>query len=178
MNGQAAIMKTGMDSGGKPVREFTGRSMLIWLGAFFGVMFVANAFFVYFALTSWTGLEVESSYKAGQGYQQELDAAHLQASLGWQIEADVKRSVDGHTQVRIKALDKAGAPLTGVPMIATLHRPTHRAEDRDVVLIETEPGVYAGSLAGLAAGQWDLQIAVRDGDTVQFRSKNRVFLSE
>ena len=30
-------------------RPFTGRDLLIWLGAFFGVMFIANGFFVYFA---------------------------------------------------------------------------------------------------------------------------------
>ncbi|AXS39676.1 FixH family protein [Breoghania sp. L-A4] len=174
MSGQALMMKTGE----KSVREFTGRSMLLWLGCFFGVMFAANGFLVWFALTSWTGLEVESSYKAGQVYQSEIDAAHAQAARNWDIAAKLNRTPDGSAHLRVLAHDANTAPLTGLPMLATLQRPTHRAEDREIVLVEGEAGVYSGSVAGLGAGQWDLLIKVDDSKGQGFRSRNRVFLSE
>lgn len=178
MNGQAATMNDGTNSGEKPARVFTGRSMLLWLGCFFGVMFAANAVFVYFALTSWTGLEVDSSYKAGQQYQHEIDAAKVQTARGWDIGAQLERAGDGVAHLRINARDRNGAPLTGLPVIATLHRPTHRAEDRDVVLAEGEAGIYSGQVEALGAGQWDLVIEIDDKDGPAFRSRNRVFLSE
>ena len=174
MSGQVTIRKTA----GKPVREFTGRTMAMWLGGFFAVIFTANAIFIWLAFDSRTGLEVESSYKAGQGYQREIDAARLQAERGWNFSANVVRAADGEARVRIQARDRNDAPLTSLPLTATLHRPTQSAEDRGVSLIEGEAGVYSGRVDRLAAGQWDLLIEALDENGVRFRSKNRVFLSE
>jgi len=42
---------------GKPV---TGRRVLIWLVAFFGVVIAVNMAFVYFALNTWPGLTIQS----------------------------------------------------------------------------------------------------------------------
>ena len=61
---------------GKPL---TGRGVLIWLAGFFGVMIVANGIFLYFAITTFSGLDDASSYRAGRNYSGELAAAAAQA---------------------------------------------------------------------------------------------------
>jgi nitrogen fixation protein FixH len=56
-------------------------------------------------------------------------------------------------------------------------RPTDRRADRVVALAETGMGVYRGTAAVIAPGQWDL---VLEGDVAgrrMFLSKNRVLLN-
>lgn len=167
-----------MGNAGRPARRVTGKTVLVWLAGFFGVVFAANIAFVWLAFDSWTGLEVESAYKAGQGYQQEIEAARGQAARGWVMSEEVSRSADGTVQLHIRARDKAGAPLGGLPLTATLKRPTQSADDRVVALIESETGLYSGTAQGMAAGQWDLLVEAADDGALLYRSKNRVFLSE
>lgn len=159
-------------------RRLTGRGVLAWLLGFFAVVFLANAVFIYLAMTSWTGLEVESSYKAGQAYQGEIDAASRQAALGWNVELSVERGAPGEVSLRVAARDAGGAPLTGLAVSARLQRPTFRAQDITVSLVEGEIGVYAARVAGVAPGQWVVRLAAEGAGDAVFRSRNRVFLAE
>lgn len=178
MDGQAATRgHAGMMNNSQQQKPFTGGRMLLWLGGFFAVIFAANAVFIWLAFDSWTGLEVESAYKAGQGYQQEIDSARAQTDRGWSLEARVERTADGHAAVNVAAHDKAGGPLTGLPLSATLHRPTQSAEDRVVPLREGEAGRYSGVVENLPAGQWDLILEARNDETLVYRSRNRIFLA-
>ncbi|WP_321342362.1 FixH family protein [Breoghania sp.] len=162
----------------KPVKRMTGRTVLAWIIGFFLVIFAANAAFIYLALSSWTGVEVESSYKAGQEYQGEIDAASRQNARAWQVDAHLARDAAGLGTIRLEARDKSGAPLSGLTFSALLERPTHRADDRTVTLAESEAGVYVGTLENLAPGQWDMRLEGDDASGVVFRSRNRVFLSQ
>ncbi|MEI2384260.1 FixH family protein [Breoghania sp. JC706] len=162
----------------KPERRLTGRGVLAWLVGFFLVIFAANGAFIYYALSSWTGLEVESSYKAGQAYQGVLDEAARQAARGWQVNAHIDRDGGGRAAMRIVARDKTGAPLSGLLFTARLERPTHRAEDRTLTLAERETGIYVGTLDDLEPGQWDLHLEGTGSTGVVFRSRNRLFLKD
>ena len=160
----------------KPQKRLTGRGVLAWLLGFFGLIFLANGIFIYYAMSSWTGLEVESSYKAGQAYQGEIDAAARQAERGWKVDAQLTRDATGHASMRVVANDKAGAPVSGLIFTARLERPTHRAEDRTLTLAERESGLYVGVLDDLEAGQWDMRLEGKGAEGVVFRSRNRLFL--
>ena len=60
-------------------RRLTGRGVLLWLFAFFGVTFAVNGAFIYFAVSTFPGVEVASSYKAGQEFEGEIAAGRAQA---------------------------------------------------------------------------------------------------
>ena len=88
---------TMVQSNMKDPKAITGKTVLVWLLAFFGVIFTANAVFIYLALGSFPGVVVESSYEAGQAYNQEIAAAKAQADLNWQVSTEFTRtsSADG-----------------------------------------------------------------------------------
>lgn len=163
------------DTGGKPI---TGRHFLFGIIAFFALIFVANGILLYFALTSWSGLEVESSYEAGRSFNKEVDAARAQAALGWQVDATADRAADGTATIRLVAKDANAVALSGLDFAGRLSRPTMRADDKSFKLAETGAGVYTTTIDGVAAGQWDLIVEAHDRDDRVYRSRNRLVFNE
>ena len=156
-------------------RELTGRTVLFLMVAFFTVIVGVNTFMVFQALSTFGGVETESSYRAGQAFERDVALANAQDARHWQVHAEVTAAPGGGTAVDVMALDAAGAPLVGLTATTLLARPTDRRLDRIVAMTELTPGRYKGHDA-IAPGQWDLIIELaRDGERV-FRSKNRVVL--
>jgi len=154
----------------------TGRLVLVWVLAFFGVVITVNVTMAVLAVRTLPGTEVDSSYQAGIGYNAEIAAAHRQDARHWRVAGHVERDPDGRTVVRVEARDDAGAPATGLAFVARLERPIDKGADRLVGLAERESGTYGGEAADVAPGQWDLVLeAERAGDRV-FLSRSRVVL--
>ena len=141
--------------------KLTGWHVLAMLGAFFGVMFVANGFLVYYAIGTFSGTVTNSSYQASQQYNIYIAAARAQQLRDWHVAADATRAADGTVAIRIDARDANNVPVTGVDFHATLQRPTSRAEDRPVDLKQVlgETGIYTGTAPNVPAGQWTLLVA-------------------
>jgi len=163
----------------KQPKPVTGRTVLIWLLSFFGVVFTANGIFLYFALGSFPGVAVESSYSAGQAYNQEIAAARAQAERGWQVETVIERQTAAVTHIVVTALDQTGTPIVLHSFTADLKHPTNEKLDRTVTLSEVAPGMYSSQVDDLSSGNWNLVLhgSTRDGEEV-FRSQNRVWLSD
>jgi len=156
-------------------RELTGRTVMICLVAFFGVVAAANAVLIRAATTTFGGVEVDSSYKAGLKFQQELDAVRAQDALHWSVAARLERRADGAAELALTVRDRAGAPLSGLTALARLEHPADARHDHVIALAPAAPGVFTGAVAAEPA-QWDLVIELeRDGRSL-FRSKNRVGL--
>ena len=162
-----------------PVRGpyvLTGRAVLVWLLAFFAVVFTANGVMMKFAIQTMSGTEVDSSYRAGIAFNAEAQAARRQDERAWQVSGHAARNADGGAVVRVEARDKAGVPLSGLTFSAALERPTDKRADRRIALAELQTGLYGGKTGDVAAGQWDLVLeADRAGERLFF-SKTRVFL--
>lgn len=160
---------------GCPAKEVTGRTVLVWLVAFFGIVAAANAVMIRAAVSTFGGLETESSYQAGLAFAREAADARAQDALHWRVDARLSPARDGATNVVVDARDAAGRPLRGLAAAARLVHPADQRDDQVVSLRETQPGEFRGAAAA-AAGQWDLVLELaRDGERV-FRSKNRVLL--
>ncbi len=156
------------------VPRLTGRMVFFGLLGFFGVVFAVNGVMIHEALSTFGGLETESSYKAGRMFEQEVAMARAQDARQWQVDAKVTPAADG-ARLDIDARDAAGRPLTGMAATATFERPTDRRLDRDVAVTESLPGHFRGSTV-IPAGQWDLVIELSRRGERQFRSKNRIVL--
>jgi nitrogen fixation protein FixH len=160
---------------GKPPRELTGRTVLALMLAFFGVIVAVNAFMAREAISTFGGVETESSYRAGQTFERDVAMAKAQDAQRWQVDAKVAPTVAGGAALDIIARDATGAPLTGLLATALFERPTDRRLDRAMTVNEGPPGHFHGS-GDVAAGQWDLVIELsRHGERL-FRSVNRVML--
>lgn len=162
-----------------PGFRITGRKVFLGLVAFFGIITVANIVLIWLAVGSFPGVVTQSAYQAGREYPSLLEAAEAQRALGWQMEETVfAADPSGPVAIRIDANDRAGAPLSGLSIVATLASPTHDELDRRVTLTEGEVGLYRGVADPLPAGQYDLTLEASSGKGEAFRSVNRIVLLE
>jgi len=103
----------------------TGRTVFVLLSTFFGVIFAVNGVMIRAALSSFGGVETESSYKAGLAFKAEIAAAGAQAARHWRIDAHLAREDDGRTLLTVTASDAAGRPLAALePSARFATRPT------------------------------------------------------
>jgi nitrogen fixation protein FixH len=158
-------------------RPLTGQKVLFMLLAFFGVVFAVNFWMAKLAIDTLPGTEVDSAYSASLGYEKEIAAAHDQNARNWKVDAHIQRGPDGGATLQVEARDNNGTPMSGLRFQGRFERPTDRRADQQVGLLEVGIGIYRGSAALIAPGQWDL---VLEGDSAgqrMFLSKNRVLLN-
>jgi nitrogen fixation protein FixH len=157
-------------------RPLTGRAVLLWLLAFFGVVIGINVIMMALAIGTMPGLETEKPYQAGIGYNAEIAAARAQATRRWKVVSHIDRDADGRASVKVEARDRDGAPLARLAVTVRLARPTDQRADRTISLAEHESGKYLGEAADVAPGLWDVELDADRGTERMFRSKNRVTL--
>jgi nitrogen fixation protein FixH len=151
--------------------------VLFVLVVFFGVVFGVNGLLMKLAIQTLPGTEVDSAYSASLAYEKEITAARDQDARAWKVDARVQRAADGGATVQVEARDNKGMPMAGLTFQGRFERPTDRRADQPVGLTDVGGGVYRGSAALIAPGQWDL---VLEGDAAgqrMFLSKNRVLLN-
>ncbi|WP_237152034.1 FixH family protein [Oryzibacter oryziterrae] len=158
---------------GNKQRRLTGRAVLLWLIGFFGLIFAVNFAFVYFSISTFPGLEVESSYQAGQDFEKEVALGREQTERAWKVDASVKPA-GTDAAVSISFVDKAGAPISGLAVSVQLIHAVDPTHDHTAKLSETAPGVYTASLEDVPDGSWVLNIeADKDGQRL-FKSRNQL----
>jgi nitrogen fixation protein FixH len=156
---------------GKPL---TGRAVLIILLSFFAVVAGVNAFMIRAAVTTFGGVETESSYRAGLAFAREIAASHEQNQRDWRIRATVLPDGSGR-RIEVVANDAADRSLAGLTATVRLSHPTDRRLDQEVIMSEAGLGRFRG-VASDVLGQWDLMIDLDRNGERMFRSKSRVVL--
>jgi nitrogen fixation protein FixH len=157
-----------------------GRHVLAALSAFFGVMFVVNGIFVYYALHTFAGGDTSDPYRKGMHYNETLAEAARQDERGWKAELVYDANIDKTGALALSLTDKDGQPVSGLHLGATLSRPATDQQDFGIRLAEAGAGTYRTELR-LAPGQWVVQLQSQDlartGDPV-YRLKQRIFVAE
>jgi nitrogen fixation protein FixH len=154
--------------------QVTGRMVFAGLVAFFGLIAGVNAFMIYAAISTFGGVETESSYRAGLAFAREAATVEAQDARHWNVTA--KAAFEGNaTVVEVTARDASGWPMTNLAATASLVHPTDRRADHAVPLVSEGAGRFRGTTVA-NAGQWDLVIELSRADERLFRSKNRVWL--
>lgn len=156
-------------------QELSGRTVLVVLVAFFGVVFAVNGYFAYAALQTYTGVVAQEPYRKGLTYNRRIDADARQSERGWTAEVAADR--DGHARLDIAARD--GQPVGGLAVTATLGRPSTDEFDRRLTFVETKPGHYESTVAALDAGNWIVTLAAREGGPAAepvFQLRRRLWL--
>ena len=133
----------------------TGRHVLWGLIGGFGVIFIANGAFVFFAATTFPGNEVDDPYRRGLAYNETLSADRAQRIEGWR--ADIHASPNG---VEI-ALNREHERVGGLVVAGELRRHGEPSNDRVLIFRENSLGRYQADTE-LGAGRWDLQIVARN----------------
>jgi nitrogen fixation protein FixH len=168
-------MQTAPHTKQKQVRILTGRHVLLWLVAFFGIVFAVNGVLVQAAISTFGGVETLSSYKAGLQFEQELGLVQRQDALHWQVSGMLTRDGAGEAVLDVTARDAQGAPLAGLTADARLAHPADDRLDHVIAVRSVAEGVFHGAAAA-QPGQWELIVDLYRGDQRVFRSRNRVSL--
>ena len=155
--------------------ELTGRAVLIWLVAFFAVVFAVNGVLVHAAISTFGGLETQSSYKAGLQFEHEIAVAERQDALHWKVEGKLTREAKGEAALDVTVRDAGGAPIGDLTADARLAHPADERLDRTIAIRPVGAGIFHGQ-ATAQAGQWDLIVDFYRNDKRLFRSRSRVTL--
>lgn len=159
----------------KPGRELTGFKVLLWLLAFFGIVFAVNGVLVQAAISTFGGVETASSYQAGLQFEQDVAVAQRQDARHWRIGGKLVRDGAGQAVLDIDARDAGGAPLAGLTATALLAHPADQRLDHAIPVRAVAAGVFHGQ-AVAPPGQWELIIDLYRGDARLFRTRSRVTL--
>lgn len=146
-----------------------------WFFVFFGIIFIANGFLVYFANSSWNGVVSEKAYERGLSWNETLEKREQQKALGWQMTMGFVPMGDLSGSVEVTLKDKAGNPLDQAIVKATAWRPTHEGVDipLDMKAVSGQAGLYRADVSFPLYGIWDVKFAATLGDDM-FEAKKRI----
>lgn len=129
---------------------------LIWFVGFFGFMFAVNGIFLWTAITTFPGEDVEKSYLTGLDYNQEIARRERQVEEGWHAEIGLE-GLASHPEIRIRMSDRDGSVLPASAATLVMRHPADRALDRAVTIIPTGRGEFSAPVTDLAPGIWTVQ---------------------
>ncbi|MFI4933596.1 MAG: FixH family protein [Caulobacterales bacterium] len=149
--------------------RLTGWHVLGAFVVFFGITAAVNALMVVDAYSTFSGEVSSTPYEDGLAYDSELGQQRAQAALGWRMSA----GVIAPDAVRLTASDQAGAPVSGLRIVARLERPATEAGRRDLKFREVAPGDYEAR-PGAIVGAWDLRLSAYDAKGRRFDAERRL----
>ena len=147
----------------------------LFIGLMLGVVAV-NGTMVYFAEDTFSGLDTKHYYEQGNEYNEIIKDAAASAALGWDAQAALAPTADGH-HISLKIADKSGQPVTGLMLQVHVVRPVSTAYDQVLVLKPSSaaPGTYGTDVTLPGLGVWELRFSSPDGST-PWQMTERVFV--
>ncbi|BDW86811.1 FixH family protein [Roseicyclus marinus] len=148
MTMETAVQDTG--------RKLTGWHVLAMFVGGFGLIIGVNLFMAYSAVSTFPGMEVDSSYADSQTFD---DRRLAQEALGWNASVEIP----GDGTLVLHLVDEVGVPVAPAELTALLTRPTNREEDQLLELTRVNGAFVAPVVLG--DGQWRLRLTgvARDG---------------
>jgi nitrogen fixation protein FixH len=156
-------------------RELTGRAVLLWLIGFFGVVFVVNGIMAKAAISTFGGVETQSSYKAGQMFEHEVALAKAQDALHWKVDGKLNLDRVGEAVLDMTVRDAQGQPVSGLTADARLWHPADSRRDHVIAMHKTGSGAFHGE-AHAQSGRWELIVDFYRGHERMFRSRSEIVL--
>ena len=137
-------------------RTLTGRHVLFWLFAFFGVVILTNSVFITLAVKTLRGEDEEKPYLQGIAFNHTLAERAKQAGLGWQASLAARRLQSGDVVVDLHVYSREHTPLSGLSLVGILRHPVDEHLDCKLSFREVMPGLYQGHADHLKPGNWDV----------------------
>jgi len=163
-----------------PPKVWTGRRILVGLGAFFLSVFAANGVMVFYALSTFDGVETDDAYRKGRAYNHVLEADAAQTALGWTTNIETKSSIlaDGvsiYATVTVATNDGEAATLRDP--VLTFWRPTVQGMDEQIEIIAAGDGSYQGAVRLAQPGNWIVRLNAETAEGAPYVHEERLFIS-
>lgn len=156
-------------------RKLTGRTVLFGFLAFFGVIFVANGIFLWFATDSWSGLSTKDAYRKGIEFNESLARADAQQELGWTFETEYASLGKGTGRLVFALRSAEGRPVRDREVSATFRRPVAEGLDFAAPLRGDSTGRYMVDIEPPVPGQWDVSIEVSRPGELPYLVETRIW---
>ncbi|MEZ5852273.1 MAG: FixH family protein [Hyphomicrobiaceae bacterium] len=153
----------------------TGWHVLLGVIAFFAVVFAVNGYFMYAALSSYTGVVSKEPYRKGLAYNERIAEDERQHELGWTTHFDIGA---GHV-LTLRLADRSAQALRGLAVTGKIGRPSTNKFDAKLAFVEIAPGTYEARPQGLSDGAWFADVEVRaraDALDPVYRLRRRLWL--
>jgi len=163
-----------------PPKIWTGRRILIGLSAFFLSVFAANGVMVYYALSTFDGVETDDAYRKGRAYNHVLEADAAQTALGWTTTIETKSSilaegVSVYATVTVTTADGEATPLQ--EPVLTFWRPTVQGMDKQIKIVPAGDGSYQGVARLEQPGNWIVRLDALTQEGGPYAHEERLFIS-
>ena len=152
----------------------TGRHVLLWLIAFFGVVIITNTVFVTVAVKTLRGEDQEKPYLQGIAFNQILARRAEQAALGRRASLAARRLPSGEVVIDLHVYSRDNVPQPGLKLAGVLRHPVNEHLDQKISFRETLPGLYQGSAERLKSGHWDVVVKSETG--APFEASRRLWV--
>ena len=130
---------------------------LLMLGP--AIVIVAGIVTIWLAIRSDDGLVADDYYKRGLAINQTIARGERAAELGLVASVDV----NDEGTVRVRLASSAGAPDAAPPALRIVFaHPTRAGDDVRAPLVRTPDGSYAGRIAPLERGRWQMIVETDD----------------
>ena len=133
--------------------------------AFFAVIFLVNAAFIYFSNKTWRGIVTEDSYQKGLHYNDTLKQVETQKNLGWKTAIKYKNLGAAKGAISVEALDKNSAIIKGAKVYINCKRPTQEGFDFAQEL-KFDGTSHKAEITFPLKGQWDVEVVVTKDENV------------
>jgi nitrogen fixation protein FixH len=143
--------------------------------AFFGVVIAVNGIMLYFALSTFNGLETEDHFIKGIKYNQDIAGAKAQAERAWKVDLAFDSPEPGKGKVSLNLHDKHGNLLKDAKVRVKFIRPTMQGYDRTIQPEYAGDGRYVMALDLPLAGIWDMRTVIEHA-TGDFQDQQRVWV--
>jgi nitrogen fixation protein FixH len=154
--------------------ELTGRAILLWLGAFFGIIAAVDGYFIAVSVSTYRGEDEQRPYLQGISYNAALERRAVQQRNGWTAQIALERVGSG-AHVDVVLLDRRGRAAALAGLTGELRHPSDENRDRVLRFRSQGPGRYEARLDGVPRGAWDVLIASRSR-TTPFEASRRLWL--
>ncbi|KRA64915.1 ferredoxin [Caulobacter sp. Root656] len=146
--------------------RITGWHVLVGVVLFFAVVIGVDTLFIIKAYGSFSGEVASNPYEAGLAFNQTLAQRRREAALGWSVGVTTL----GGNAVLVTLTDRAGKPLDGLSVTATLERPATQAGQQTLSFKPLGQGRYQASAR--LDGAWDLRGVARNArDMVEIETR-------
>jgi len=148
----------------------------LWIPATFVLAFLVvlgvNITLVVMAVRTFSGLETNSAYDQGLGYNTTLAEAAQNAAIGWHADIAITAPDAAQRHLAVTMTDRSGTPLPDLTIKVMLVRPTNAGLDEVILLQPLDHGRYQADFKPSALGNWDLRLrAERAGTKWQYSER-------
>ncbi|MEQ9518503.1 MAG: FixH family protein [Parvibaculum sp.] len=161
---------------------WNGRHILIGFGLFFFAIFAANGIMVFYAISTFDGVETDNAYRKGRAYNHVLEAEAAQAALGWTVTLTVTPSTPETPDtlpVQATAIFKNvdGEPVLLEDVSVSFWRPTSQGMDVSATMTMHTSGIYEADITLAEPGNWIARVAATAANGTPFLQEERLVIS-